>query len=355
MQPDALPPVKAPPSVWSKEFSECVFIAIREQRVSPSMLKMSAEQWKEHVQRGHLPFRSDCMTCVTAGATGRRHARVEHPTCFVLSADVSGPLKVPGLDPDARGAFPRPHKYMFVAKLKIPKTFVDDGRGVGLEYDPGELEADVPPEEEDFDFDDSYGSQEGPEPVQRDDGELMVPADDDEDSDKVADRRNPEEDIDLTGPDTVNLLFATAIPDNKGSTVLEAIQDVVTYCWALNIPINRFHCDRGMEFYAKATRQWIKFHGMRFTTSEGGLHQQNGMVENAVKYIKQRARTLLVGAKLPQRLWPQAINMAASIQRSSVLGMETKLAAPFRAKVLVRRREYGGTAEPGEPDDLAPR
>ncbi|CAE7671933.1 GIP, partial [Symbiodinium sp. CCMP2456] len=129
IQRDAQPAVRAPPSVWTKEFSEVVSIAVREQRLSARMLRMSAEQWKEHVRRGHLPFRPDCMTCVTAGATGRRHARVEHPSCFVLSADVSGPLKVPGLDADARGAFPKPYKYMFVAKLTIPKTFVDDGRG----------------------------------------------------------------------------------------------------------------------------------------------------------------------------------------------------------------------------------
>ena len=159
----------------------------------------------------------------------------------------------------------------------------------------------------------------------------------------------------MTGPETVNLLFATALPDNKSATVLEAIQDVVMYCWALNIPIVRFHCDRGMEFYAKATRQWIKYHGMRFTTSEGGLHQQNGMVENAVRYVKQRARTLLIGARLPQKLWPQAVVMATTAQRATVLGMEARLAAPFGAKVLVRRREYGGAAEPGKPDDLAPR
>ena len=106
-----------------------------------------------------------------------------------------------------------------------------------------------------------------------------------------------------------------------------------------------------MEFYAKATRQWIKYHGMRFTTSECGLHQQNGMVENAVRYVKQRARTLLIGARLPQRLWPQAVAMATTAQRATVLGMEARLAAPFGAKVLVRRREYGGTAEPGKPDD----
>ena len=76
MQLDPFPPEAAPPSVWTKEFSENVAIAVRAQR---------------------------------------------------LSADVSGPLKVPGLDADARGAFPRPHKYLFVAKVRIPKTFVDDG------------------------------------------------------------------------------------------------------------------------------------------------------------------------------------------------------------------------------------
>ena len=37
------------------------------------------------------------------------------------------------------------------------------------------------------------------------------------------------------------------------------------------------------------------------------------------------------------------------------IGDGKKLAAPFGAKVLVRRREYGGSAEPGKPDDLAPR
>ena len=47
--------------------------------------------------------------------------------------------------------------------------------------------------------------------------------------------------------------------------------------------------------------------------------------------------------------------MATTAQRATALGMETKLAAPFGAKVLVRRREYGGSAEPGKPDDLAPR
>ena len=235
---------------------------------------------------------------------------------------MSGPLKVPGLDADARGAHPKPHKYLFVAKLKVPKTFLDDGRGVGLEYDPGELEADLPPDENAFDYEEEeIRASTVEDPVVENKYEDNAVQEEDSDE-PVPERLTPEEDIDMTGPDTANLLFATALPDNKSATVLEAIQDVVTYCWALNIPVVRFHCDRGMEFYAKATRQWIKYHGMRFTTSEEGLHQQNGMVENAVRYVKQRARTLLIGAKLPQRLWPQAVVMATTAQRATTLGME---------------------------------
>ncbi|CAE7229842.1 RE1, partial [Symbiodinium sp. CCMP2456] len=356
IQRDATPPERAPPSVWSREFSEVVAIAIRSQRLAPKMLKMSTEQWREHVRRGHLPYRSDCLTCVSAGATGRRHARVEHPSCFVMSADVSGPLKVPGLDADARGAFPRPHKYIFVAKVRIPKGLVDDGRGAFVEYDPGELEADGPIAEGAFDFPEDGPTGADVEEVVRE--EEPVEAGEDDDNGVHAKRKDPqrhEDDSDLTGPDLVNLVFAAAMPDNKSATVLECIQDVVLYCNSLNIPVLRFHCDRGMEFYAKATRQRLKYHGIRFTTSEGGLHQQNGVVENAVKYVKQRARTLLFGSKLPQRLWPQAVSMAAASQRATTLGMETKLAAPFGARVLVRKREYGGSAEPGKPDDLAPR
>ena len=64
-------------------------------------------------------------------------------------------------------------------------------------------------------------------------GEEPVDAESDESPQK---RLSPEEDIDVDAPETVSLLFATALPDNKGSTVLEAIQDVVSYCWALNYP-----------------------------------------------------------------------------------------------------------------------
>ena len=57
LQPDPYPPERAPPSVWTREFSEVVAIAVRAQRLAPRMLRMSADQWREHVRRGHLPYR----------------------------------------------------------------------------------------------------------------------------------------------------------------------------------------------------------------------------------------------------------------------------------------------------------
>ena len=105
------PTVEASPAcVWTTEFYEHVVISLGNWGTIPRMVRMSADQWREHVRRGHLPYRSDCTVCVQAGATGRRHARIEHPAAYVLSADLAGPVKVGGLDPDARGAFPKPFR-----------------------------------------------------------------------------------------------------------------------------------------------------------------------------------------------------------------------------------------------------
>ena len=50
--------------------------------------------------------------------------RVEHPESFVLSADVSGPLREGGSDPNGRGAHPKPHKYLLVATLRLPESYL---------------------------------------------------------------------------------------------------------------------------------------------------------------------------------------------------------------------------------------
>ncbi|CAE7453194.1 TY5A [Symbiodinium sp. CCMP2592] len=338
-------PERSPPSVWTSEFYEQVVLALRTWGAVPKMIRMSADQWREHVRRGHLPFRSDCAVCVQAGATGRRHARIEHPSAYALSADLAGPVKIGGVDPDGRGAFPKQFKYIFVAKLKVPRTFVEDGRGVWVEYDDGELAPDKYDEVDD-------GLEVEPKPAK----EAIRPEglDDDADPDHTegpAAKRDPEDDLDLAAPELVNLIFTAALKDDKAPTVLEAIQDVVLYCQSLNIPVLRFHSDRGMEFQARASKQWLKNQGIRVTSSEAGAHQTNGSAEATVRWAKQRVRALLLSAKLPQKLWPMALTTAATMQRADVLGFEPLLAAPFGAKVMVKKRQLEGP----KLDDLAPK
>ena len=111
------------------------------------------------------------------------------------------------------------------------------------------------------------------------------------------------------------------------------------------------HSDRGMEFQARASKQWLKEQGIRVTTSEAGVHQTNGAAEATVRWTKQRARTLMLAAGVPQHLWPTAVSTAATMQRSDVLGFEPLLAAPCGAKVMVRKRQLEGP----KLDDLAPK
>ena len=340
-------PEKGPPGVWPTEFWEHVVIALRNWGKVPRMIKMSADQWRDHVRRGHVPYRADCTVCVQAGGTGRRHSRLEHPAAFVLSSDLAGPVKIGGVDPDARGAYPKAFKYIFVAKLRVPKTLVDDGRGTWTSYDGGDL-AEEEYEEKDDGLELEGEKRNPPEHVPPKDDGGDVEASPEEETHKGLD---PEEDIDLAPPELVNLIFACGIRDDKATTVLEAIQDVVLYCQALNIPILRFHSDRGMEFQARATKQWLKGQGIRVTTSEAGVHQTNGAAESTVRWVKQRARTLLLSAGLPQHLWPTAVSTAATMQRGEVLGFEPVLAAPYGSKVMVRKRQLEGP----KPDDLAPK
>ena len=199
-------PEKSPPAVWPTEFLEQVTIALRNWFAVPRMLRMSAEQWREHVQRGHLPFRADCSVCVQAGATGRRHSRVEHPSAFVLSADLSGPVKIGGTDPDGRGAFPRKYKYIFAAKLRKPKSFAEDGRGGWVSYDKGELKIGEYEEVEDGLAPEETipGGGVGEAPL----AEEEVEADPEM---KEQARRDHDLDPDLSAPELVNLIFSCGL------------------------------------------------------------------------------------------------------------------------------------------------
>ncbi|CAE7691302.1 unnamed protein product [Symbiodinium sp. CCMP2592] len=126
--------------VWSPGLVNALVMALRfwtsRPKCSPTLMAMSPEQWKQHVQSGHANYHRDCLTCVTSRGTGRRHARVRHPDSFTLTIDLAGPVK-PGLDATSKGTMGRGLKYLFVARYVFPREFAKAYSGRSPPEDDG--------------------------------------------------------------------------------------------------------------------------------------------------------------------------------------------------------------------------
>ena len=135
--------------------------------------------------------------------------------------------------------------------------------------------------------------------------------------------------------DLARLVFCVPLRNNRSAEVLDALQQVYIELRSLNLLL-RFHTDRGREFCNAKVRAWFHHRGVRTTTREANAPQQNGAAEQAIRWLKARARTLLRQAKAGSELWPCAKATAATQQRSQQLGLKSKLAAPFGATCSAR-------------------
>ena len=354
---------------------------------SPSLLALSERAWQKHVENNHEPFRRDGLTCVMSRGVGKRHARISHPDSYVLTSDLTGPIK-PGLDTMVRGSLTKSMRYILVARYAFPTEFLKSYRGGDLPQGPGlhlpeedngdgggigplgdkELDLEAAPNHQEeppgeVREDDIRSNEEGElvledevvdEPAQGSFGDEDVP----ESGEEADDKKNPLESSgedgepavgkghkvmvqgDCEAPEMSYLVFSTALPDNKNATIRAALQDVVLYIASLGMPVMRFHADRG-EFFSTHFRAWLRNQGIRATWSEPGVPQSNGMAERTVRWIKDRARTLLRGGGLPLELWPAAVETAAAAeQRAKVLGWRSKLMAPFGSRVHLKKRPF---------------
>ena len=451
-------------SVWSPGLVDAIVLALRfwsrQPRLLPSVAKMTPAQWEKHVQGNHMDYHKDCLTCVMARGTGKRHARVYHPSMFTLTVDMAGPVK-PGLDVTSKGTMGKGLKYLMVARYVLPTEYVKaysgqdppddhgmeevkktrpeegdgqdlarpsllppheeepmvevssedkivegDGKELarpsllppheeetigrqdrvenGLDYDGEELARPslLPPHEEDpFILDDEPGEQsplfvddEPGEQSLRDDltldrdellaqfvggtreqrehyedenNSLYQPSEPDGGEDQHQDHGEEEDPgtgtkipfPDCEPPRSTYLLFARALPNNGTAAVKAVLQELVLYLQSHGLPIYRLHSDKG-ETYNHAIRSWMRDQGIRATWSEPGVPQGNGQAETTVRWVKDRARSLLLAAKLPTRLWPAAAEAATAIQRAKVLNWSSSLLAPFGAYVHLKQKVF---------------
>ncbi|CAE7219835.1 unnamed protein product, partial [Symbiodinium sp. KB8] len=361
--------------IWSQGLVEAMVVALsfwhKEPHRAPMISMMTPSQWKEHVDSNHEVYKKECATCVTSRATGAQHRRVHHPDTYVLTADVAGPI-TKGLDPTSKGTMGKNLRYLLVAKYMVPKQYLqlytgrkppyddglegspeeagteDTGAGAGLE----DLFEDIPVMgPEDYDVVDVYQIPEAPsaeldaafeeevedEPVLQDEGDDVHSPEGGEQPTSRVD--NVMQGADCVPPEMTYLTFAVGLPNNQSATIKYALQDVVLYLDSHGLPVYRFHADKG-EFFNNQFRSWLRERGILGTWSEPGIPQTNAHAENTVRWIKDRARTLLRGASFPVKLWPVAAAAAAAQQRAKVLGWKSLLAAPFGSIVYIRKKAF---------------
>ncbi|CAE7352090.1 unnamed protein product [Symbiodinium microadriaticum] len=366
----AMPDSSRQDHVWSPGLVQALVVGLnfwsRDAICAPRLMAMSPAQWRAHVNGNHTEYRRDCAVCVASRGVGRQHRKVHHPESYVLTADVAGPLN-PGLDATSKGTMGKNLRYLLVAKYLVPKTYIEDfsgkappddnGMQVGssetTKGDPGQESGQLPVEEiqtiEDFFKENSGGDHCKDGPVAMEaltveeelDYEPSEPEDEGEEDPsqegQVADVLMQEGDCDP--PPMSFLTFAVALPNNRSSTVRQALQDVMMYLQMHGMPVYRFHSDKG-EFFSNQFRLWLREMGIYGTWSEPSVPQSNGHAESTVRWIKDRTRTLLRSAALPVKLWPVAAAMAAAEQRGKVLNWKSKLAAPFGATVYLRKKAF---------------
>ena len=364
-------------STWAPGLVEALVVSLsfwdRDPHAIPQLRALTPEQWKQHVESNHAVYRKECATCVTARGTGRQHRRVHHPESYVLTADIAGPL-AKGLDPTSKGTMGKNLKYLLVAKYIVPKEYVQLHSGAFPPEDDGCVRD--PPSGDQASMDEEerllkelFGEEEGEavEDLQKPVEVIQIPGDstpiqydeaselaeyepsiqEEDDGDPEQENgdlaQEPQDQVmtngDCVPPDLTYLMFAVGLENNQSATVRRALQDIVMYLQMHSFPIYRFHADKG-EFFNHQLRNWLRDHCIYATWSEPGIPQGNGHAEGAVRWTKDRIRTLLQGASLPTKLWPVAAATAAAQQRAKVLGWRSYLAAPFGATVHLKRKAF---------------
>ena len=296
---------------------------------------MSLEAWKEHVERGHVPFQRRCRVCLEQAGIDRQHRRQRlGVSSYVMNVDVIGPFVV-GEDVGTR----RRVKYALVSTVPIPVK--------PTKVDPGEPDAVAP---EDGALDPGEDEVLGAVPMEglegSDDSEPLQP----EDQERVTEKLRAEMKDMLSGYEVQNLTMVEPMESRETGEVLRALGMLYTRYRALGIPLYRLHGDRARELISKGVQRWCLERDLRLTVTGGDDHAANGRIEAEICQVKRRMRICLGAAKAPLEEWPMALRHAVH-QRHQVqmkaLGMEAVMPLPYRSLVMVKLKRWhkGGGLE----------
>ena len=100
--------------------------------------------------------------------------------------------------------------------------------------------------------------------------------------------------------------------------------------------VHRLHSDKGGELLPRSLDDYCAQKGIRRTTTQGYDPSANGAAEQAVGFIKRKARFLLAGARLSSTWWGVAAKTAAIYSRCDV-GLLSWPRIPFGTRIMAVR------------------
>ena len=330
------------------------------------------DSWKEHVIRGHLPYRRDCRRCVEGSGLGIQHRSIKNKAMFTLSIDLFGPLGSSEKGRDEESVSANPHiRYGLVGAFRVPRSALEGAKGeeeipkdvslTGANGLPDDVDLDeyVLSDEEEADgtYQPVSQSRLRPEGVEVGEPESVICAA--EQGHESAsedcllwsgeglpeDPKEQEEYLEgLSLPvDHVVLRYFVGLKSKSGADVTAAIQRMVLEI-NKSYPVRVLHSDPGTEFSSDKLKKWLADQAIRQQHPLATDKQGNGLAERTIGWVKARARTLVGSSGVSVSLWPMAMRWAVESHNRRVLGQPS---LPYFGQDVLHKlkRPPGGTNE----------
>ena len=213
---------------------------------SPQLCPLSEialAKWKAHILHDHQPMRRDCKVCVEAAGQSRHHRRIQHPSAYCLSVDLSGKLK------RGKDQFGTVGTYILIGCYTFPTTLDDVPLCGPGQHRPPE-DAPLPSLDEVVDEDGLDGNVEDGE-LPRFEAEVEEQQDDQDDAAtkraKIAYDSWMKLVEDHKQVKVKTLTFAEVITSRATGHVLEGLARIYARIRSLALPVLRLHADRARE------------------------------------------------------------------------------------------------------------
>jgi Reverse transcriptase (RNA-dependent DNA polymerase) len=107
--------------------------------------------------------------------------------------------------------------------------------------------------------------------------------------------------------------WRSVVPMKKKSDTVDEVMKYVIELKTKGMAVEAVRCDGGGEFVNERLSKWLGWNGIKMEKSSPYTPEQNGMAEKSVDMVCTKARTMMLAAGLPEKMWAEAVVTAAYI------------------------------------------